>query len=192
MASYTISPDGAPGDTAGFGSARAARDAMISAVRDRQGAPGRAAEPGERWRYLPQPGVCWDSGQRRARSLPLGRRSHQMRQEGFCRHPSKLLINNHPGGGMGEGCSYRHAWDSSWELRPDAVSSQRQSVREKHRNPRALAHLLRPLFKPAERKASPAARSLLAASPPLCSCGNQGNATNVYLPLGRPNPLSSR
>lgn len=50
-------PDGIlhlmPGDTAGFGSALAARGAVISAVQDRQEAPGRAAEAGR----LPGPGA---------------------------------------------------------------------------------------------------------------------------------------
>lgn len=44
------------------------------------------------------------------------------------------------------GCFYEHAWDSAWELRPDA-----EYAGEARRAP-SLAHLHRPLVKPRHRR----------------------------------------
>lgn len=73
---------------------------MIPAVRDRQQAPGRAAEPRGTWRYPPRPGACRHPGQWGACSIHRGRCCHQGRQEGSCRLPSNLLISNRPRGGL--------------------------------------------------------------------------------------------
>ncbi|KAM4779409.1 uncharacterized protein ACIQIH_009050 [Cyanocitta cristata] len=74
-----------PGDTAGFGSALAARGAVILAVRElRPTVQAGSAGAGGRDVAVPAAGRT---------------RSHQRQGEGSCRLPAELLMNNHPGVG---------------------------------------------------------------------------------------------
>lgn len=178
-----------PGDTAGFGSALAARGAVISAVQDRQEAPGRAAEPGGTRRYPPRPVACRDPGQRRARSLPRGTRSQQRREGGSCCLPPKLLINNHPG-------------DRSRALRPGDVLSQGrgEAPRPAGPVPRASSAAAveagapnRPPGPPLGARQRPQPRPPRPPRPRFAAKIIPETAgTFLYLPLGRPSPSSSR
>lgn len=128
MTPYTLSPDGPSRRHGGFRvgpGSEGCHDFGGGGPAESPGAGGRAprdvAVPAA-VRRPPGPGA------EATRSLPRGRRSHQTREEGSCRLPSKLLINNHPG---------RVGWVASTSTSGTAPGScaPMQSTRGKHGGP---------------------------------------------------------